>query len=632
MERFSKYIVNHKIQVIVLFILLLIPSAIGALKTKSNYDILSYMPGDLNSREGEKILEEIFDLSGTGLIVINSKELWEMQKLKKEIESLSGVDSVISFDDFTDIVVPVDFMNSHIRDRFIKGESVLLQVNFKENSRAKGTIDAVKEIRDIIGDKELFGGEPVILDDLQTITSKEMKYYMIIAGISIYIILSLSMTSFLEPLLFLAALGVAIAINMGTNIIKGEISFITASIAAVMQLGISMDYSIFLLHRFEEEKLKFSSIEEAMISAMTKTSVAVASSALTTIAGFAALMVMKNGIGGDLGFVIGKGVVLSLIVNLTLLPCLILIFNKYADMYRHKPLLPTFRKLSKWIVKWRWAFFIIIILISIPSYFAQRNLEYYYATEHYLPKTTSSAVDTEKISDKFGATEVLYVITKDNGRIKERELIEEVKKIQVVDSVIGMSEQVDMAIPDTFIPKEVSDNFKGGDYGYFQVFMTTPTDDRRTFDAIDKIRQLAAGTYDEYYVTGRAPLAKDLADLVDTDTRNVAIVSISAIVLILALSFMSVSIPLILILVIQLAIWINTSIPYFQGIQVASITPVIIGAIQLGATVDYAILFTSRYRENLESYKRKIDAIRQTIEDTGRSILTSALTMLSATV
>ena len=632
MLRFSRFIVTHKKMLIILFALLLIPSIIGALNTKNNFDMLSYMPEELNSKQGEKILEEKFELSGTGMVVLNNKETWEIEEIKTSIKSITGVDNIISLSDLTDIYVPTEFIDKRIRDNFVKGESTLLQINFVENARTKTTGDAVKAIRKIIGEDGLFGGEPAIMEDLQATTDNEKVYYMVIAVISLFVILSLSMTSFLEPLLFLVAVGVAIVINMGTNVFLREISFITSSVVAVMQLGISMDYSIFLLHRFEEEKLKCGTIEEAMINAMNKTSIAISSSALTTLAGFGALMIMKNGIGADLGFVIGKGVLTSLIVNLTLLPCLILIFHKYSDKHRHKPILPSFKKISSVIVKGRWAFLILILVIATPAFLAQKKIEFYYTSEHYLPETTRSAVDTKAISEEFGATEVLYVITKNEGRVKEKALIENVKNIAVVEKVLAISEQVDMTIAESFIPKEVFKNFRGGDYQYFSVFLTTSADDKRTFAALDTIQNYTSGMYDEYYITGRAPLAKDLADLVDLDNRNVSILSISLILLILAISFMSLSIPLILILVIQLAIWINLGIPYFQGTKLASITPVIIGAIQLGATVDYAILFASRYKENLGIIGVRKEAIRQTIEDTGRSILTSALTMFSATI
>jgi predicted RND superfamily exporter protein len=630
--KFSKFVIKHRIFIVVLAFILIIPSLVGIILTRQNYDVLSYMPGDLNSRRGEELLKEKFKLSGLGLIIVNNKELWEVMDLKSKIEAVHGVDKVLWLDEFEDITIPVEFMTDEVRENFFSGDSTILQVQFEENARSKATSEAVKEIRKIIDSKTLFGGEPVIISDLQEITSKELVYYMIIALVSIYLILAASMTSFIEPLLFLVSVGIAIVFNMGTNVIKGEISFVTASIAAVMQLGISMDYSIFLLHRYEEEKLKYPSPQEAMASALSKTGTAVAASALTTIAGFAALMVMKNGLGRDLGFVLGKGIIMSMLVNVTVLPCLILIFGKYADKRRHKPILPTLKKSSKWMVKYRWIFLVIILIVSVPSFLGQKNLKLYYANEHYLPETSRAVIDTKKSAEILGTSEIVYVITEDEGRIKEKELMEKIKRIPAVESVLGLSEQLDMAIPESFIPDEVADRFINGNYRYFQVMLSTSSDDPDTFSAIDKMRELAQDTFNEYYVTGSAPLSRDLAGLVDMDSRNVAIISVGLIAIILAFSFMSLSIPFILILIIELAIWINLSIPYFQGNTVSSVTSIVIGAIQLGATVDYAILFTTRYRENLGLIPNKKEALRQTIEDTGRTILTSALTMLSATL
>jgi len=632
MVAFSRFVVRHRKAVLVLFLILLIPSVLGMFLTRQNYDILSYMPGYLNSRQGEEILEENFNLSGQAFLVVKDREMWEVKDIKSRIEAVDGVKDVIWVDDFEDIILPMEFMNPDIRENFFSGRSTILQIQFVDNARSESTMRAINEIRKIIDRDMLFGGEPVIMNDLKVITSKEMVYYMVIAVISIYLILSASMTSFIEPLLFLVSIGIAILLNMGTNIIKGEISFITASIAAVMQLGVSMDYSIFLLHRFEEERQKHPNIDDAMVAAMSRTGVPVMGSALTTIAGFVALMFMKNGIGRDLGFVLAKGIIFSLLMNITVLPCLILMFSKYADRHRHQPIIPTFKRVSRWIVRFRWVFLVIIIVLAVPSFLAQRNLQYYYSIEHYLPENSRAAVDTDKIRESFMNTEVVYVVIPDEGAIKEKELINRIEVIDAVDSVAALSQQVDVTIPENFIPGDIRERYVKGNYRYFEVRLLTPADDPRTFEAVDRIREAAGEVFDEYYVTGSPALTRDLAGLVEADNRMVSIISIGLILAIIGFSYMSLSLPFLLVLVIEMAIWINLSIPYFQGITVSSLTPIVIGAIQLGATVDYAILFTSRYKENRERIKDRLEAIRQTIEDTGRSVLTSALTMIAATL
>lgn len=631
MKKLGAFVVKYRIPIMIIYGILLIPSAIGYFLTPNNYDILSYMPDDMNSKQGEQLLEGEFGLSGVGIIMVRGKELWEVQNLKKRIEEVKGVDSVMWIDDYTDIFIPVDFMEEEVREQFISGDSILLQVLFEENARSLQTNLASREIEDIIDDDTVFGGEPAIINELQVITEKDMVIYMIIAVAAIYFVLALSVSSYIEPLLFLISVGVAVIINMGTNIFKGEISFMTASIAAVMQLGISLDFSIFLLHRFEEEKQKADSILKAMESAISKTAVTIASSALTTIGGFIALTVMQNGIGKDMGFVLGKGIIISLIVNLTFLPSLLIVTYNFSSRYRHRIVLPTFKTIAKWIIKGRWVFIVILLVLAVPAYIAQSKVDYYYSNENYLPAHARSVQATKDIMDSFGAMDMAYLVTRNEGRVKEKQLVDKIKTINGVDSVIGISEQVDMAIPELFIPEEVIDNFVAEDYRYFLIFLEKFDHETKIFTTIDNIRDCAAGLHDEYYVTGNSALTRDMASLVDTDARNVFYISVICIFLIIAISFKSIAIPFILILAIQIAIWINVSFPYLQGQQVSSLTPMIIGAIQLGATVDYAILFASRYQENIFEFSRRIDAMRQTIEDTGRSILTSALTMFAAT-
>lgn len=634
MTRFGEFVVRYRKAIIITYIILLLPAIVGFLLTRTNYDLLSYMPDELNSKTGEKLLEEKFSLSGLGLIMVRGKKAWQVRELISSIEQVEGVSKVVWLGDFADIHVPVEFIEPAVKEQFVSGDTVLLQVQFAENARAKKTNEAVGVIHTIIGGDAdiLFGGEPVIISEMQETVDKEIPLYAAVAVIMILFILNLSVGSYLDPLLFLLSVGVAVLINMGTNIFLGEISFITASIAAVMQLGISLDYSIFLMHRFEEEKAKHDSIEKAMESTVNKTLTAIASSALTTIGGFAALMVMKNGIGRDLGLVLGKGITISLIVNLTLLPSLLLAFHKASSRFKHRIMLPSFKPISRWIVKGKWALLIIFILLLLPSFLAQNQVKYYYSNENYLPRTALSVKDTMEIAKEYGAADVVYVITRDEGRVREHQLAAEINKIAAVDSVVAISEQVDPAIPESIIPGEVLAEFTGEDYRYCLAFLKNIDDEQMGFEAIDQIRAAAGRLHDQYYVTGPSAMTRDLASLVDTDARNVALVSIICIALIVAISFKSFSIPFILILAIELAIWINLSFIYYQNQTVSSLTPMIIGAIQLGATVDYAILFGLRYQENILLFDQRVEAIRQTIEDTGQSIITSALTLASATI
>lgn len=634
MNKLGEFVVKNRTRIIIVYLVLLIPAIVGYIATPNNYDLLSYMPDELNSKQGEQLLEEEFELSGLGLIMTRDKQPWEVKELIASIERINGVDRVVWLGDYADIYVPAEFIEEEIRERFISGDTALLQVQFEENARTERTSAAVEEINALTdGDPDiLFGGEPAIINDFQNITDQELLYYMALAVVMIFLILTLSVSSYLDPILFMASVGVAVLINMGTNIFLGEVSFLTASIAGVMQLGISLDYSIFLMHRFEEEKEKEEDPEKAMATTVGKTTTAIASSALTTVGGFAALMVMQNGIGQDMGIVLAKGIAISLVVNLTFLPSVLLAFYKTSSRYRHRILLPSFKGFSRLVVRGRWVFPVLFGLLLLPAFLAQDRVSYYYSNENYLPESAVSVKATNAIMDEYGAADVLYVITRDGGRVSERKLAREIGNIEAVESVVAVSEMVDPAIPESIIPEEVLSEFTGGGYRYFLVFIGTFGDEQLAFAAVDEIRETAGRLHDEYYVTGNSALTRDLASLVDTDARNVLLFSVICIFIIVALSFKSVLLPAILILVIQIAIWINVSVLYFQDQAVSSLTPMIIGAIQLGATVDYAILFTLRYRENIYIFPGRVEAVRQTIEDAGRSILTSALTLFSATV
>ncbi len=633
MKRLGEFVVKYRKVIIIVYLVILVPSIIGYLMTGINYDTLAYMPDDLNSKKGELLLEDQFEHSGMGLLMVRGKSIWEINKLIDTIKPVEGVDKIVWLGDYTDIYVPLKFVEPEIKERFVSGDTVLLQIQFDENPRSEKTNHAVAQINKLIGDDDdiLFGGEPAILSEMQATIDEEIMDYAIVAVIMIIIILTMASSSYLNPLLFLISVGVAVIINMGTNIFQGEISFITASIAAVMQLGISLDYSIFLMHRFEEEKNKHETIEQAMAATINKTAVAIASSALTTIGGFAALLIMQNGIGQDLGMVLGKGILISLIVNLTFLPCLILGVYRFSSRYQHRILLPSFKSTARWIPKLRWAFLALFFIILVPSFLAQSKVEYYYSNLNFLPAKSNAVNATNEIMDEYGAADVAYVITTDDGRVREHQLVAVIKQLPAVESVVAISEQIDLAIPELMVPPEVFEEFQEGDYRYFLAFLNTFEDERQSFEAIDQIREAAGSFHEQYYVTGPSAMTRDLASLVDTDAKNVAIFSIAAICLIIAISFKSLSLPFIMILAIQLAIWANLSILYYQGQSVSSMTPMIISAIQLGATVDYAILFTMRYKENIFRFNRRIDAVRQTIEDAGRPILTSALTLFSAT-
>jgi predicted RND superfamily exporter protein len=486
-----------------------------------------------------------------------------------------------------------------------------------------------KKIEKMMDGEYYLGGQAAVSNDTQNTTSREMTYYSIAAVIIITIILLMSTSSYLEPLLFFAAIGVAIIINMGTNLIFGRVSSMTFSVASIIQLAVSMDYSIFLLHRYHEES-QYSDEKSAMIRAIEKTFSSVSASALTTVAGFLALVIMKYGIGKDMGLVLAKGVFLSLISVITLLPCLVLIADRRFSKHKHKILLPSFNKSSKWIVKFRYIAIVLVALIAIPVFLGQTKLKYYYSNEKTLSEDKKAVVANKKINEVFDKNNELIVIVPISEKAKINGLVKDIKAINNVSSVEGLYTMADRAIPESFVPESVRKTFLSNEYTYFLAGIESDTEGEVTKGTIESIKKVLENNYNKFYITGEAAIYLDLQSVTSSDFNNVNIVSIILIGLILLLTFKSITLSIILVFVIQLGIWINLSIPYFQGEVINFISFIVIGAIQLGATVDYAILFTSRYRENLDELTPP-EAMEKTISDTGRSVLTSVLILAAGT-
>jgi predicted RND superfamily exporter protein len=633
MEKLGRFVVGKRVAVIIIFLILIIPSVLGMIKTKINYDLLSYIPDNLNSKKGQIILNENFGLAETVYLAVHDKEIWEVMEIKEEILKLEGVGSVDWLDDYADIKVPPEFISDDIKENFISENSTILQVRLGENKNGSNNLEVIDEIKKLVGDEDYYlGGQPAMLHEFQSIVNKEMIIYMVIALAVILLVLFLATTSIIEPLLILFSIGAAILINMGTNYFIGEISYITNSVAAILQLAVSMDYSIFLIHRYHEEKELNTSKESAMVSSIKKAVTAISGSSLTTIAGFLALLVMKIGIGKDLGFVLAKGVVLSLITTIFLLPSLIVVFDKAIEKTRHRVFLPSFNLISRWILKYKWVFLVLLIIIIVPSYMAQSNLKYYYSSEKQLPEHAKSVVDNNRIKEKFNTGNITYLILEDSDRVKESRLIGEIRELDGIIKVAGLSDAVDSTIPDSFIPKEVAEKFQSGKYSNIIIQLGTDIDDPKTGELIEKINNTTSGYYEKYYLTGESVLNNDIRIISTKDFRNVSFLSIGLVALIIGISFKSFSIPALLILIIQSGIWFNMAIPYFSGTSLSFLTPIFIGAIQLGATIDYAILFTSRYKENRQIFSRNDEVAMQAIKDSGKSIFSSAIILFAATL
>lgn len=629
MRRFSSFIVNHKKLIFGVYLIILVLSFIGTRFVTIEYDLSSYLPKTMNSIIGRDILQGEFSLNGSAKLLIKSNNLMHIQNIKNQIKDINGVENVIWLDDVEDIMKDENFMDRSISERFRRGEYNLLQIEFKDGNDDLSTRNALGKIDSMIKEEHYIGGPAAVSKDMQETVSREMVNYSAAAFIIISIILFLASVSYFEPLLFFIVLGASILINMGTNFIFGRISSNTYSVASILQLAVSMDYSIFLLHRFHDE-LQTKGKKEAMIEAIEKTFSSVSASALTTVCGFMALIAMKYGMGRDMGLVLAKGVLLSLISVITLLPVLALATEDRFDKYKHKIYLPSFEKSAKYILKIRHVVLALVLLIIVPVFLGQSKLNYYYSTEKTLSKNSSAVIANNKINELFGNKSELVLIVPKSERTVINNLSSELENINEIGSMDGLYSSVDPALPEFLIPSQVRERFEGEKYTYLVINLKSGVEGGASTRAIDKIRETASKYFKEYYLTGEPAVYLDLRSVTTSDFIKVTIVSTLLILLILLITFRSVVLPIILVFVIQTGIWINMSIPYFTGIELNFISFIIIGAISLGATVDYAILFTSRYKENLQNLPQ-IDAMVQTIKDTGRSVLTSALILMAGT-
>ena len=599
---------------------------------KTSFDIAVFMPGDANSIAGTAIEEQEFSTAARAYVLLDDKENWQMVALKERIGQVKGVSSVSGMDDVLDIYTPEAFLSEEALSEYKQGGAMILIISFSGEADSGEVNAAISEITSLMEDGEYFGGAPVIFSELRALLDEEQFLYLLIAGGILILLLFISLPSYLAPLLCIFNIGVAILFNYGTNfLVRGQVSFLTVAIGAILQLAVSMDYSIFLIHRFEEERAAGGSLEAVMSRAMRATLTAISSSALTDGAGFVALMFMQNLIGMDLGLVLCKGVIFSLLISLTFLPCLILATYGLGKR-EHRMLIPSFKKLSGPIVKYRYIFLAIAVIAIVPAIIVYGKQGYYYTSDNFMPGDTASIIATEKISETFGTTETVNVLYPKDQATMEPKAIEAIKAIENIRDVTGISDTVETGIPESFWPEALKTAYIGEDYRRFTVTLESGLDNAAIFAAVDGVRDAAQQVFGEAYVTGSYATATDMASTAARDNMLVEIISAIFIFVIVMIAFKSLAIPVLLVLVIKAAIYINVGINYFTGQEMIFLTPVFVGAIQLGATVDYAILLTSRY---LEFRSRTLDAkaaMRQAIGAATRPMLTSVLTFYLATL
>lgn len=632
MEKFSRLIVKSRLFILIVSLVLLIPSAIGYINTRVNYDILTYLPKDIETMKGQDILLDQFGTGSFVLFVAENMDEKDVAALKEKIENVDHVENVIWYNSLSDLSVPMEVLPDSLYKTFNSSASTMMFIIFDEGTSSDGTMNAIEDIRKIANKQCFMSGMSAIVTDTKNMAEKETPIYVGIAVLLAVIVLSLTMDSYLIPLFFLLSIGMAIVYNMGTNIFKGEISFITQSLSAVLQLGVTLDYSIFLWHSYQEARLKETNKEKAMESAITATFQSVIGSSITTVAGFIALMFMSFTLGLDLGIVMAKGVIFGVIACITILPSMILIFDGIIEKTKHKPLMPDFKKLPTFIAKHYLVFFILFLSLLVPSVYGNNHTNVYYDLTQTLPDTLESVQGAKKVDENFDMNSAYMILFDKNlDSAKTNMMIKELKNVDGIISVLGTDSIVGPSIPRSFIPDKILEKLESDQY---KLILLT-TDEKVASDEIntqiEKVDSIVKSFDKSAMVVGEAPCTKDLITITNHDFNVVNSVSIGLVFLIIAFVLKSASLPFILVAVIEFAIFVNMGLPYYTNTTIPFISSVVIGTIQLGATVDYAILMTTRYLSERNKGNDKKKATLITLQTCMKSVIVSALSFFAAT-
>lgn len=633
MQKFGRGVVKFRVPILIVSVLLLIPSIFGFLSTRINYDILSYLPSDIETMKGQDIMLDEFGKGGFSLVMLDGMDDKDVEKVKEKIEKVDHVCDVLWYDTLADVSLPKEVLPDDIYDFFNTDNSTMMAVFFDEATSADGSLEAVKEIRSIAGEQCFVSGMSSVVEDIKDLTMQEAPMYVVIAVILTSIILALTMDSFLIPLFFMLSVGMAIIYNMGTNFIQGEISFITEALAAVLQLAVTIDYSIFLWHSYKEEKEKHpGDNKEAMAVAIGKTITSVVSSSITTVAGFLALCFMSYELGMDMGIVMAKGVVIGVICCITVLPSMILVFDKALEKTMHKDLVPRLEKPSKFIIKHHAAFIVLFIVVLIPAVYGQINTNVYYNLTDTLPKDLNSVIANTKLDEEYNmATTHMLLVDADMKPKEVNSMLDEMGKVDGVSFSMSLDTLIGPSIPREIVPDSVTKILKSDKWQLMLIgseYKVASDEENAQIDELSKILK----SYDkDGMLIGEAAATKDLIDITDHDFKVVNIVSIAAIFIIILIALRSVSLPIILVAVIEFAITVNMGVPCFTNTTIPFIASVVIGTIQLGATVDYAILMTTRYKTERNAGKDKHEAVTIALTTSMKSIMVSALGFFAST-
>jgi len=633
MKKFGNVVVKQKWLILIITLLLMIPSIIGYVATDINYDILVYLPSDIETLKGENILTDDFNMGAFSIVVTENMSSKEIIELEEEFRNIETVEHVVSINDILGTNIPVEILPDEIKNKVANGDSRLILVTFSGSTSDDMTLAAVQQMRDIADDNVKIGGMSAMVLDTKELFNSEMLLYVVIAVILCIIVLELSLDSYLVPFLLMLNIGIAILFNMGSNIIFGEISYITKAIAAVLQLGVTTDFSIFLYHKYEKLKKEYNDSDKAMAEAIHDTFVSVAGSSLTTIAGFLALCTMKLTLGVDIGLVMAKGVLIGVVCVLTVFPSLLLVFDKKIEKTKHMELLPKFTRVKDFVLKHYIAIFIVFIILLIPAYFAQNKTEVYYKLDESIPENYGYSIATKTLKEDYGmVSQEMILVSKDMEDYVVNQMISEIEQIDGIDLVVSSSSLSKYGITDDMIPEKFKEIYETDKY---KMIIVASSYDIATDELNEQITEVnnIIKKYDENAIlAGEGPLMKDLVTTTDIDFKNVNYTSIGVIFVLMMLVLKSISLPILLVTAIEFAIFINMGVPYFAGTEIPFIASVVIGTIQLGATIDYAILMTTKYLEERTNGLNKKEAVKSALDNSVTSIFVSAMCFFAATI
>ena len=634
MVQFGKKVVKYRVTILITSVLLLIPSVLGYMGTRVNYDVLTYLPEDIETMKGQEIMVNDFGTGAFSMFIVDGMESKDVAALKAEIEKVAHVTKVLWYDSVADISMPESMLPDDVYDVFNSDTGTMMAIFFDEGTSADSTMEAIEEIRSIAGKQCFLSGMSAIVTDTKNLAERETPVYVLIAVLLSTLVLGITMDSFFVPVLFLLSIGMAIIYNLGSNIFLGEISYITKALSAVLQLGVTMDYSIFLMHSYEEQQVRFAGDKKrAMAHAISQTFSSVIGSSITTVAGFIALCFMSFTLGKDIGIVMAKGVVFGVITCVTILPSMILCCDKLIEKTKHRPLLPDISRLSDKVTKKYLVYVGIFLILLVPAIYGNSHTDVYYNLDETLPEDLPSIIANEKLKEDYdmNTTHILLV----NSDVPSEKVSRMLKQIDDVDGVkwaLGLDSLVGPGVPSDMLPESITSMLKNDKYQMILINSEYKVASDEVNAQIKDINRIIEKYDKGAMLVGEGPLTNDLIKITDKDFKTVSAVSIGIIFLIILILFQSPTLPVILVGVIEFAIFVNMGIPFYTGTTLPFVASIVIGTIQLGATVDYAILMTTRYKRERSRGAGKYDAVTTAHKASAQSIIVSALSFFAATI